>query len=196
VPRGRRGVVDACSSSETPSRRDPLRRLPVPARRLSQHPERAAEHPRGRRRTVRVPYSERPPRHDYRLTDKGRDLWPVLTAMRQWGDRHAAPSGPPLLVTHRSCGAVTEAVMVLQLVRQKPWSSRCRRGHGSRAHARRTRVQPGSDQPSSADQDSDPALLPGVGLGVDVLASGEERSASASTRMTTRVGAELERATG
>ena len=35
---------------------------------------------------VRVPYSEHPPRYDYRLTDKGRDLWPVLTAMRQWGD--------------------------------------------------------------------------------------------------------------
>jgi DNA-binding HxlR family transcriptional regulator len=61
---------------------------------------------------VRVPYSERPPRYDYRLTDKGRDLWPVLTAMRQWGDRYAAPSGPPLLITHRSCGAVTDAVMV------------------------------------------------------------------------------------
>jgi DNA-binding HxlR family transcriptional regulator len=61
---------------------------------------------------VRVPYSDRPPRHDYRLTAKGRDLWPVLTAMRQWGDRYAAPSGPPLVVTHRSCGAVTEAVLV------------------------------------------------------------------------------------
>jgi DNA-binding HxlR family transcriptional regulator len=59
-----------------------------------------------------VAYSEHPPRHDYRLTDKGRDLWPVLTAMRQWGDRYAAPSGPPLQVTHKSCGAVTEAVLV------------------------------------------------------------------------------------
>src|ERR1700722_12792958 len=44
---------------------------------------------------VRIPYSEHPPRHDYRLTDKGRDLWPVLTAMRQWGDRSAAPPGRP-----------------------------------------------------------------------------------------------------
>jgi DNA-binding HxlR family transcriptional regulator len=61
---------------------------------------------------IRVPYSEHPPRDDYRLTDKGRDLWPVLTSMRQWGDRYAAPSGPPLRVTHKACGAVTEAVMV------------------------------------------------------------------------------------
>src|SRR5664280_719114 len=54
---------------------------------------------------VRVPYSEHPPRYDYRLTDKGRDLWPVLTTMRQWGDRYAAPSGPPLEVTHNACGS-------------------------------------------------------------------------------------------
>ena len=60
----------------------------------------------------KVPYSEHPPRYDYRLTDKGHDLWPVLTAMRQWGDRYAAPEGPPLQVTHNSCGEVTEAVMV------------------------------------------------------------------------------------
>jgi DNA-binding HxlR family transcriptional regulator len=60
----------------------------------------------------RVPYSEHPPRVDYRLTDKGRDLWPVLTAMRQWGDRYAAPNGPPLQVVHTSCGATTPAVFV------------------------------------------------------------------------------------
>jgi len=58
----------------------------------------------------RVPYQERPTRYDYRLTDKGRDLWPVMTAMRQWGDRWAAPGGPPLQLVHRACGRVTEAV--------------------------------------------------------------------------------------
>jgi len=61
---------------------------------------------------VRVPYSEHPPRVDYRLTDKGRDLWPVLTAMRQWGDRYAAPDGPPIEVTHLGCGATAPAVLV------------------------------------------------------------------------------------
>jgi DNA-binding HxlR family transcriptional regulator len=60
---------------------------------------------------AKVPYSEHPPRYDYRLTDKGRDLWPVLTTMRQWGDKYAAPEGPPLQVTHKECGHVTEAVM-------------------------------------------------------------------------------------
>jgi DNA-binding HxlR family transcriptional regulator len=53
---------------------------------------------------ARVPYSTRPPRAEYRLTDKGRDLWPVLVAMRQWGDAHAAPTGPPVEVLHRGCG--------------------------------------------------------------------------------------------
>jgi DNA-binding HxlR family transcriptional regulator len=59
----------------------------------------------------RVRYREHPPRYEYRLTAKGRDLWPVLTAMRQWGDAYAAPDGPPLQVVHRSCGNVTDAVM-------------------------------------------------------------------------------------
>lgn len=60
---------------------------------------------------VKVPYSEHPLRFDYRLTDKGRDLWPVLTTMREWGDKYAAPDGPPLVVTHKSCGHVSGAVM-------------------------------------------------------------------------------------
>ena len=60
----------------------------------------------------RVAYQERPPRHEYRLTDKGRDLWPVINAMRQWGDRHSAPGGAPLQLIHRGCGQVTEALLV------------------------------------------------------------------------------------
>jgi DNA-binding HxlR family transcriptional regulator len=51
----------------------------------------------------RVPYQEHPVRYDYRLTDKGRDLWQVLTTMRQWGDRWAAPAGPPVQTVHRTC---------------------------------------------------------------------------------------------
>ena len=58
---------------------------------------------------VRVPYSEHPLRYDYKLTKKGRDLWPVLTAMRQWGDTYAAPSGPPIELVHQGCGEVTHA---------------------------------------------------------------------------------------
>lgn len=60
---------------------------------------------------VKIPYNDHPPRHDYRLTDKGRDLWPVVTTMRQWGDKHAAPDGPPLQVTHKACGEISDAVL-------------------------------------------------------------------------------------
>jgi DNA-binding HxlR family transcriptional regulator len=61
---------------------------------------------------TRVPYQDHPPRSEYRLTDKGRDLWHVITAMRQWGDRWVAPDGPPLTVRHKSCGHVVEVVPV------------------------------------------------------------------------------------
>lgn len=52
----------------------------------------------------RVPYQDRPVRHEYRLTDMGRDLWPSIEALRQFGDAHLAPEGPPMLVRHRGCG--------------------------------------------------------------------------------------------
>jgi DNA-binding HxlR family transcriptional regulator len=60
---------------------------------------------------VKVPYNDHPPRHDYRLTDKGRDLWPVVTTMRQWGDKYAAPDGPPLQLEHKGCGEISDAVL-------------------------------------------------------------------------------------
>ncbi|HEY2732964.1 MAG TPA: helix-turn-helix domain-containing protein [Polyangiales bacterium] len=57
-------------------------------------------------------YQDHPLRYEYVLTDKGRDLWPVMTAMRQWGDRYAAPDGPPVRVVHRSCGHAAEFALV------------------------------------------------------------------------------------
>jgi DNA-binding HxlR family transcriptional regulator len=60
----------------------------------------------------RVPYEHHPPRSEYRLTPKGRDLWHVIMAMRQWGDRWAAPSGPPLKIRHKGCGRVVQVVPV------------------------------------------------------------------------------------
>jgi DNA-binding HxlR family transcriptional regulator len=52
----------------------------------------------------KLPYSAHPNRHGYHLTDKGRDLWPVLLAMRQWGARHGDPTRPPIRGTHKDCG--------------------------------------------------------------------------------------------
>lgn len=60
----------------------------------------------------RVPYQERPTRHEYHLTDRGRELVPVLLALMQWGDRHfAGPAGPPRLAEHETCGGPAHAVV-------------------------------------------------------------------------------------
>jgi DNA-binding HxlR family transcriptional regulator len=59
---------------------------------------------------ARVPYQERPERFEYRLTDKGLDLWPVTMALMRWGDRHyAADGGRPRLIRHRDCGGEVTA---------------------------------------------------------------------------------------
>ena len=48
----------------------------------------------------RAPYQERPPRDEYRLTAKGRDLWKVAVALREWGDRWDATGfGAPMVET-------------------------------------------------------------------------------------------------
>jgi DNA-binding HxlR family transcriptional regulator len=41
---------------------------------------------------------------EYVLTDKGLDLQPVIIALTEWGDRWAAPEGPPILYRHEGCG--------------------------------------------------------------------------------------------
>jgi DNA-binding HxlR family transcriptional regulator len=50
-------------------------------------------------------YSEQPELYEYLLTEKGRDLAPALIALTQWGDRWAAPDGPPILYSHAGCGS-------------------------------------------------------------------------------------------
>jgi DNA-binding HxlR family transcriptional regulator len=87
---------------------------------------------------TRVPYSDHPPRSEYRLTDRGRDLWPVITAMRQWGDTWAAPDGPPLTIRHEGCGQIVTAV---------PVCSHC----GEPLDARAVRAVPG---PGAAPDDT------------------------------------------
>ena len=59
----------------------------------------------------RVPYSERPLRHEYRLTDKGRDLNITLAGLRQWGDRYISPE-PPRIALRKSDGKPVIAAYV------------------------------------------------------------------------------------
>jgi DNA-binding HxlR family transcriptional regulator len=58
----------------------------------------------------RRPYSERPPRHEYALTEKGSEFSDVLMAISAWGDRWTAhASGPPMRLRHHGCGELTHA---------------------------------------------------------------------------------------
>lgn len=52
----------------------------------------------------REQYSDRPPRHEYLLTESGRALRPVLMALMEWGDTHATAGDPPTVWEH-DCGA-------------------------------------------------------------------------------------------
>ena len=68
----------------------------------------------------RVPYREpgQRQRYEYRLTEKGLDLYPILVALLHWGDRWAGvPDGPTVTLHHRDCGAELDLVL------------RCEAGH-------------------------------------------------------------------
>ncbi|MEV6985914.1 helix-turn-helix domain-containing protein [Sphaerisporangium sp. NPDC051017] len=69
-------------------------------------------------------YSTRPARHEYRLTDAGRELEPVLHLLRQWGDRHLADR-PPIVVEH-SCGTDLDPVLVCRTCGEPVTGGSCR----------------------------------------------------------------------
>lgn len=79
-------------------------------------------------------------RQEYRLTAKGRDLYPVLTALRQWGEQYDLDDdGAPVAVTHRDCGAQVEVQLV------------CTKGHPLTLHQAIAEPGPGarSRQPTT-----------------------------------------------
>jgi len=60
----------------------------------------------------KVPYQERPLRHEYRLTPKGMDLSPALVALMGWGDRWTSDGEPPTVLIHDACGSDLEQVLL------------------------------------------------------------------------------------
>jgi DNA-binding HxlR family transcriptional regulator len=57
-------------------------------------------------------YSERPPRDEYVLTERGRDFRPVLLALLAWGNKHFAPEGASVLLADGETGAIADPVLV------------------------------------------------------------------------------------
>jgi DNA-binding HxlR family transcriptional regulator len=70
----------------------------------------------------------------YELTDKGRDLTPALVALTEWGDRYAAPDGPPIVYSHSVCGGAIQATLVCS-------------GCGGRANPAEVKATPGPGMP-------------------------------------------------
>src|SRR5271157_1191652 len=57
-------------------------------------------------------YSERPPRDEYVLTERGRDFRPVLWALLAWGNKHFAPEGASVVIVDAETGAQADPVLV------------------------------------------------------------------------------------
>jgi DNA-binding HxlR family transcriptional regulator len=81
----------------------------------------------------RVPYQERPLRHEYVLTAKGRDLYPIILALLHWGDTWlTGDDGPPVVLHHTTCDHDTHAEVVCAECREPlhPRDVRARLGPG------------------------------------------------------------------
>ncbi|MEZ5266882.1 MAG: helix-turn-helix domain-containing protein [Acidimicrobiales bacterium] len=86
---------------------------------------------------AKVPYQERPPRFEYRLTEKGRDVFPILAAMAAWADKWlTGPEGTPLVLHHTRCHHDMAAAVVCDQCgeRIEVKEVRARRGPGHPLH--------------------------------------------------------------
>jgi DNA-binding HxlR family transcriptional regulator len=57
-------------------------------------------------------YCEKPPRHEYRLTQRGRDFRPVLLALMAWGNKHFAPEGASVVLLDVATGKNADPVLI------------------------------------------------------------------------------------
>jgi DNA-binding HxlR family transcriptional regulator len=87
-------------------------------------------------------YQERPPRYEYRLTERGIDLYPALMMLMAWGDKHlSGRRGPALALEHKGCGHATTLAVAC---------GEC----GERVTARDIRPLPGPGAPRKARRPS------------------------------------------
>ena len=81
-------------------------------------------------------YNDHPPRHEYLLTECGRDFRPVVLTLLAWGNRHFAPEGPSVVVMDSDKGTTAEPVLVDRLSGEPLTSPRFRVTAGPAADAR------------------------------------------------------------
>lgn len=67
---------------------------------------------------------------EYLLTEKGRDLCGVLVALTDWGDRWAAPDGPPIIYRHDECAGAVHSHLECDTCGIQPRTVTASRGPG------------------------------------------------------------------
>jgi DNA-binding HxlR family transcriptional regulator len=81
-------------------------------------------------------YCEHPPRHEYVLTERGRDFRPVLISLQVWGNRHFAPEGLSVMLVDKLTGAAAEPVLVDRVTGQPITDATHKNAAGPAAGAR------------------------------------------------------------
>jgi DNA-binding HxlR family transcriptional regulator len=93
-------------------------------------------------------YSEKPPRYEYVLTERGGDFQPVLWALLAWGNKHFAPEGPRVVLVDRETGKQAEPVFTDAVSGKRMTREGFRLGPGPAASeaARRLCAEPGGEK--------------------------------------------------
>lgn len=111
-------------------------------------------------------YNERPPRHEYVLTERGRDFRPVIFALLAWGNRHFAPEGASVLIENMDTGRPADPMLVdrhtglpltmppYRVVAGPAATERVRRRYAPGNAAGSTPSNTPSNAPSSAQRDT------------------------------------------
>ena len=117
--------------------------------------------------------------HECVLTQKGRELGMVVMALTEWGDRWAAPEGPPILFEHKACGGSVHLSSSCDACGQAPAAAEILAvpGPGARPDARPHRARKVSSLVSSE--------LTGLVTYDDRLAAAAEAAGSQSSARTT-----------
>jgi DNA-binding HxlR family transcriptional regulator len=102
-------------------------------------------------------YSERPPRYEYVLTERGRDFRPVLLALLAWGNKHFAPEGASVVVVDGETGAVADPIVVDRAsgrpLTEAPFRTAAGPAADARTRSRYARRTAGSDATNGGGDD-------------------------------------------